>query len=445
MLLSSCSSSEEENKIDLSSEVGSVHLKIIRNSSPATKAPLGVGASNPVTGAGTTAELSIGNGGHLFFVNSGGVVTKYVEIRTTTTGGANADSWVEWNDIDNEVYTGIIGTPTAVDGVIKNVPSSSTKVYVFLNLPASGTGSLTTADAANLVGFPISDLNAKVVNANNLGSATFGVQSVPVSGSGDLTATPGTSLNQSIAYEMETSFDLKAIAARIELLGFRTKASVLHPTQTIQSFMLTGIYINNYYSSLSLTGTYGALKNAGSDTLHYTPLPITTFFYDAAQNADAAYLYTVDNASVTTNFGRQTTISAGVTEVTPPLPAGQAWGYNIFPNDLTTSVQVKANLPHLILRLSHVVIHDASTNTDYARNGSQFVTVKGYTSAATIGAQAAGSLAYLERGYIYQLGASGSFAISPDDLTSVPETEEISALVTATLIDWQKVEVTPEF
>jgi hypothetical protein len=439
VLFSSCSTQEDENKIDLSSEVSSVRIKIVRNSSPATRQGV-----EPGSQVGDGTHLEIGGGGHLFFVNSSGVITKYVQILSSNSGAGNGESTVEFNDIDALNYS-----LTDNEGVIENVPSSSTKVYIFLNLPNT-----LTITGSTLVGFPITNLDAHLISAVDLADPTggFGVAKVPVSGWGNLVAsTPGAQTpTHSIPYDFEAEFDLKAIAARIEITGFTTVPASSNPNLTIQSFDLTGIYITNYYPTVTLAGgAYATKKDAGSDTLHYTPNignANLAFFYTSANYGE--YLHTIDNASVTTGFG---TFVSGPPAASVSAGSTNVWGYNIFPNDTLAvsaadlaALRVRDNLPHIVLRLSNVVIHDAGDGQTYERSGSQFVTVKGYTSATAIGDQSAGSLAYLERGYIYQLSATAGFEISPDDLSSEPETTEVNALVTATLIDWRKVTVEPE-
>jgi hypothetical protein len=109
----------------------------------------------------------------------------------------------------------------------------------------------------------------------------------------------------------------------------------------------------------------------------------------------------------------------------------------VFPNDALSGLDGKANLPHIVIRLTDIQIN----GTLLTGNPDKYITVKGYHDGTS-------SLTCLERGYIYELGTGvdgNDFVITPDDLDDNPETFDIQVFVRATLIPWAKVPVTPEY
>ncbi|MDR1880061.1 MAG: hypothetical protein LBQ78_03940 [Tannerellaceae bacterium] len=410
VLLASCSSQEEENLVP-SSEGNSVRIKITRSESPETRA--GAAVSTPV---GTTKALEIKKGGHLFFVNASGNITKYVRVLGSSEGAGDNETTVQFTDIDNQE-----------GGVIKNVPSASVKVHIFLNLPAAVSNQLIGKSSG-----PFSVIESNVVTAVDLtgGGIALGVDSVAVSGSGNLTATTGNL--GGVDYALEAAFNLTAIASRIEIVQITTAPA--SNGYFIKSFDLTGIFINNYYPSVTLGGTLGVLQNAGASLTAYDETH-GQFFYrtQTAVTTLGTYLFTT-GATQNGSFGTYVSYNAPTTYPYVSAGLGNVWGYNIFPN-ATASADL---VPHIIIRLSNVVVSDGTT--DYPYDDDQFVTVKGFLSGGS-------PVTQLQRGVVYQLGGSTSakFEITFDNLSPQPETKPVNALVTATLVNWTTVNVTPAY
>jgi hypothetical protein len=400
VLLASCSSEEDHNKLDSSFEGGSVRIKITRSESPATKG--GIDPSASISDG--DLELNIGDGsGHLFFVDGNNDITKYVEILASGGDGNNDVGW----------------TSIYADGqVIHDVPSASANVYIFLNLP--GTLTIPT------VGSSISGLEPLITaeqlyDDGAISEKSGGVASVPISGSGELLPVTGKD------YDKEASFGLTAIASRIEIKEITTVAG--GGNSYIESFDLTGIYINNYYPAAPLGdgGEYPEIKNAGTNPDNYDE--VGTAFFNTSNLG--SYLFSTDFSNGLGESDDDPTFHVNAGD-------GVVWGYNVFPND-ATGINGKINLPHIILRLDHVKVYSLNTEAYTVDDETRFITVKGYIEEGE-------SLQNLKRGYIYQLGTSveNAFVITPEDLQPEPETYTIDVNVKATLIPWVKVEVTPE-
>ncbi|MDR1918267.1 MAG: hypothetical protein LBQ65_01315 [Tannerellaceae bacterium] len=406
-----CSSTEDVTDPVLSASAKTVRISIIQGDA-STKALSGAAASNLVN---DNEGLTISTGGHLFFVNEVGSITKYVKILVTGQNSLN---------LGTEVGIDALKTGGAI---IEDVSSSSKRVYIYLNLPTSVTG-ISTA----LVNGPFSVVSDKLITASEL--AGVGVEKVPVSGSGPLTTVDNPD------YGLETTVTLKAVAARIEI----PKVSVIpSPVSgyTIASFKLAGIFINNFFHQSTLGGLAPAdLINttdlAGtSDAIRKLYYPTDASFYFTAAN-HAEKLYTADSDA-----------GLGGSTLVKEAGAGKAWAYNVFPNeqaaDATTylpldAVNTKAYLPHIVFHFSEVTLESAAGAQSTLTN--QFVTVNGFNDGS--------SLDYLQRGYIYRFDtvAEAGLEISPDDLAPEPEQKTINAKVTAVLTPWALVtDITPEF
>jgi hypothetical protein len=389
VMLASCTSQEEDNNLE-ATDVGAVRIAITQDEDPETRG--GAGISDKVG----TKTLNIAKGGHLFFVNASGNITKYVQI--LPTGG------------DNNTTVGLTTLTEATGATITNVPSPSKKVHIFLNLPASINTGL------GAVGAPFSAIQSKIVTAVHLGDpAKFGVDSIPVSGTGDLTG----------AGTLTATVNLTAMASRIEIVKISTKAN--SAGVTIKSFNLLGIFINNYYPTATLGGTLGTIQNAGSTTANYDATNTVFFWRDATVGiTQGKYLYTTHanaGTAIVTSSGSPANVVAGSEKV---------WGYNVFPNTVDNAV------PHIILTLTNVVYNYNGQDTNIP--GTQYVTVKGFKNTSNV------AITKLARGVVYQLGGtSAAFEISPDDITDEPETTSISAVVKASVIPWSTQAVTPSY
>jgi hypothetical protein len=406
-MLASCTSQEEDNNLE-ATDVGAVQIKITQDV-PETRT--GAVASVPIA---NNATLEISKGGHLYFVSTSGNITKYVQI-LPNTGTGDGKTKVKLSELEAGITIG-------------EVPSSSKTVHIFLNLP-DRINNLPKATSV-----PFKSVTDSLVRVSELANPTgnaFDVKNVPVSGSGTLAA-DGDNLQALVS--------VSPIASRIEIGTIKTAAGTGNNAQvTIKSFELRGIFINNYYSQLKLDNAYvdADKRNAGSVVENYTEDNAGFWWRSTVISPNpnyGQYLFTGNGG--TTKFGVYAPNETTPTSV--KAHATNTWGYNIFPGTATYE-------PHIVIRLAKVVLNDKTAaipaaGTDYTLTADQYVTVKGFKTAA--GATING----LQRGYVYKLGTTtAEFTITPDNLTEEPETNPISARVTISLVTWTAQEVKPEY
>jgi hypothetical protein len=408
VMLASCTSQEEDNNLE-ATDVGTVQIKITQD---VIETRTGAVASVPIA---NNATLEIDKGGHIYFVSASGNITKYVQILPSTGGTGDKAATVGLSELQ------------AGGGVtITGVPSSSKTVHIFMNLPDR----INNLPKATSVPFKsVTDSLVQVVELANSTSNLFDVKNVPVSGSGNLTA-DGDNLQATVS--------VSPIASRIEIGTIKTAVGTGNNAKvTIKSFELRGIFINNYYSQLKLDNVYvdADKRNAGSVVANYTEGNAGFWWRTGNINPQnyGQYLFTGNGG--TTKFG---VYDPTTNPTSVKAHATNTWGYNIFPGTATYE-------PHIVIRLANVVLNDKTAptptaGTDYPLTADQYVTVKGFKTAA--GATITG----LQRGYVYKLGTTtADFTITPDNLTEEPETNPISAKVTISLVKWIAQEVKPEY
>ena len=109
------------------------------------------------------------------------------------------------------------------------------------------------------------------------------------------------------------------------------------------------------------------------------------------------------------------------------LGSDQVWGYNLLAND---------KIPHIVIHITDVEVKDGY-EADFS--GNQYVTITGYKEGATV-------LERLAQGTIYKVSNDidgGDLIIDEGDLTPTPEMKSISVTVTASVMKWKAVTVTP--
>lgn len=229
----------------------------------------------------------------------------------------------------------------------------------------------------------LESINALLANVGSQADATEGVDRVTLYGGDAITGT---------APDYAATFDIKPIAARIEI-----KDVVVKSGSTITSFNVEGIFINNYYEAGRLDG-----KLSG------TPV-------NKGQGGDAIYKEGV--APYVAGFPLFDFNTSGLTK-----EADKVWAYNVLaPSDNTTEHT------HVIIRLSNIAPAGAF-------KGTQFVTIKAFNDGTN-------TLTHLTAGKVYELG---SIEISQEHLSPEAETEAVNVTVTANVVDWVPVPVTPE-
>lgn len=109
------------------------------------------------------------------------------------------------------------------------------------------------------------------------------------------------------------------------------------------------------------------------------------------------------------------------------LGSDQVWGYNLLAND---------KIPHIVIHITDVTVKPGY-EADFS--GDQFVTITGYKEGSKV-------LEKLAQGTIYKVSNDidgGDLIIDEGDLTPNPEMKSISVTVTAKVMEWKAVDVTP--
>lgn len=176
------------------------------------------------------------------------------------------------------------------------------------------------------------------------------------------------------------------------------------------TFELSGIFINNYYTTAQVDGTIptdGVLKNNEDIITNY---------------ADAYHATALRDWSIT-SLGTKTGNAASGVSIKPL----DVWGYNIFAAKNVTAED--KNLPHIVLRLKEVKDATGDDITDGAGNVvDKFITVKGFNDGTN-------PITEFKIGYVYTIT---KIAFSKADLTDNPEITDrtINATVMVSVRPW---------
>jgi hypothetical protein len=431
MLLPGCTSTEEIEVDPAVSASGPQTVRIgITRAGATTRS--GVTAGDPTVAGAESAKLNLETGGFIFFVDAAGKITKKVEVLGTT--GSPDES-----DLNTKVLISEISSSGGA--VIQSVPASSTRVYIYMNLPASVATTLggvqEQATFATAVG-------EQLIYADWLKDDDFGVTNVPVSGRGTLEK----ELYYSELYTLKATVELRAVASRIEIgsIGVRLPANAV-----VNDFKLEAIFINNFYSQAYLDGAYPEdIINHGVAIDPYRE-DYEFFYYKETSGHHAQWLFSSGGLSGTGSEARTPIPMGGDDVIKYPGTGsdGKVWAYNVFPNDLD-GVNTSGNLPHVILhviKLDYTLPGENGTlgedqdNDDVEVTGqhdNKWLTVNGYTDGSGY------TVSYFERGLAYTIGANG-IEFAPEDLADLPEGKTVSALITAQVIDWQTQTINPVY
>lgn len=340
------------------------------------------------------------NDGYIFFTLAGGEIVKVTQI-TNDAAAVDADG----NSVGIQKLTSNAGKGGAQ---IPGVPALAKYVYIAGNLPSGVT--------VPGVGSNISSVKDLAVSLKSQFSDDFGMSKVTL-WSGDPRVTTGGDKLGEISNENDGTDDylyafveVSAVSSRIEI------SSVLYDngddTDVVTKFQVDGIYVNNYYESMTLGGAAGDLTNNGSDNAETIYTENSTAYTDLSE-----YLYDADE---TNGVG---TFTATPAKVAPA--AGKVWGYTVVAPAKATEV------PHVIIRLSDV--ESTLDGANPAFDGIQWLTVKNFIDLDTNEA-----LAKLEPGVIYTISA---VKFDESHLTEAPEMLDVEVYVEASLIPWTTKEV----
>ncbi|MBF0647873.1 hypothetical protein IR083_03450 [Dysgonomonas sp. GY75] len=292
-----------------------------------------------------------------------------------------------------------VGTMTTAEvGSAKtftNVPGATTDVIIVAN-----AATVATDDAINTISQynPLSKLNELMfVQANQTDPDT----AVNLFGSAAITGTSGAYTANVILTPAISRYEIAQVSAN-------PAANIV-----LDSFDLTGIYINNTYTKL------------GTDYVT-TPAPFGDILNYDATNA----IWT--NNSYPARFSDEFTTFSGATSYAPT----DLWSYYLMPvkasagEGTTIGGVPQSVIPHIVLKIEN------ATAIGHIIPSLAYVTIKDLKVGAT-------SLTELAPGKVYSIA---NIAIGGENLSAKPETnasEEIS--VTATVTVWTEETVTPEF
>jgi len=287
-----------------------------------------------------------------------------------------------------------------------NLDPSVASVYVVANVPKTGVTmptapTTTTLDAVNLTVMNIADqqtANAASVVLANTGKkveSTFTKTGNASNGNAQFTAT----------------VVLTPIVSRIQI----AKVSV-DTDGTISSFTLEGIYIDNFYTTMSIGGAFSTdISNAGNIAL-----------------LESSILKDVNAEGMVQNPG-----NVSPTQVSPL----QVYGYQLFPTKAPEApADQLSNVPYIILKLTHVKKSSTATR-DISDSETYYVAVKAYKTDVTP-PTASTTITEFLAGKIYTIA---NIPVSEKNLVTDPTKSLINVTVNVTIEDWDKVAIKPDF
>lgn len=288
-----------------------------------------------------------------------------------------------------------------------NLDESVVSVYVVANVPSGtlpATAPGTTLDAINATVQNISDQQANnaasVVLANTGKTFKTGF-------------TPGDDASNGNK-QFTVAVELTPIVSRIQI----KKVSV---DETITSFKLEGIYIDNFYPQMTIGGAFTGITD--NDIVKATDK--TTF---AASNAlySTTNLYDEDKTDglVQDPFG-----------ATKP----QVYGYQIFPTKGTKATDL-SKVPYIILKLTNVKKSDTATR-DISETETYYIAVKAYKTTVTPPAISEAITEFLP-GQIYTIA---NIPVSEKNIVTDPTKSLINVTVGVTVKAWGSIELNPDF
>ncbi|MFR9649416.1 MAG: hypothetical protein SNJ33_04655 [Rikenellaceae bacterium] len=240
------------------------------------------------------------------------------------------------------------------------------------------------------------------------------------------------------------SVEITPLAARIEIgsITYSSQSDDSTVNTDFTSFNLAGIYINNIYPYVKISGepySQGTLIDvreqddwddedewskyfvSNAQFPYYSSGSITSPS-DWSDNALVDY----DSSSLTgTTFYPSTTTTTSTTQEDSTL----SWAYQVVPNTATDDGATE--LPHIILKLSNISYVDSSTSST-----TRYVTVANYKSAS------GSSITSFKGGNIYRIT---SLEFSNAQATDKPYVENISVTATVTVTPWVVSEITPDW
>ncbi len=373
--------------------------------------------------AGEVTEFSEGG---LFFTDNAGNILNYTRI---TSDGSTGTFTI------TQLQKGVI---------IENVSTSATKLQIVGGYDFGSNDYATMAQVAAIV----TDLEEQADRSN------YGIGNATLFGSGDLKDFTG-QLPAYIAYvaaggtetaDKEVAVELKALMARFEITQLRSDNSDPAVTHNVDEFTLAGIYIDNIYYQLGITGELNS-----ASTLYYFGQNQDPDNFDNKSTGGEYFDYNgvnpYDKTDDTTwnwehllfnnqNMGSSTPSANGDTFAPDDVSGvAQVWSYNFFPVANTTS-------PHIVFHLTGVKVEDkTSIGTITYFNG----TGEAYLVATKFRNKVGNGLVNFEGGWIYRLE---DVVFNYNDLGEEPgpdPDDEFSVWVEVSIMPWKDKSIVIEW
>lgn len=276
-----------------------------------------------------------------------------------------------------------------------NLDESVVSVYVVGNVPSGtlpATAPGTTLDA----------INGKVQNISD--QQTDNAASVVLANTGKKVKTSFTSVAAATNGNLQftVAVELTPIVSRIQI----KKVSV---DETITSFKLEGIYIDNFYPQMTIGGAFSGIDIVTAD--------------------DKADFDATKEPYKTTNLYDEST--SGLVQNPFGATTPQVYGYQIFP---TTST-AHENVPYIILKISNIVTSSAATRNIPA--GTYYVAVKAYKNTGL-----STSVTAFSPGFIYTID---DIPVSENNIVTDPTNSLINVTVNVTVKAWGSIVLDPDF
>lgn len=382
----SCSKDGNNGGTDIDGRPMSVSLTLTQKPAPRSVA-------DPIT----DKEAVTFGSGYVIFTNSLGIINKITEIvpgsYTSGDDAAKATGSKVWLE-DMKVPGG---------GEIKNVPAAATMVYIVGNLPA---GKYTPVVSEN-----ISVVKNLLISISSQSNSAGSVADVTLYGDGATLTTDGDVKRATVTVD--------AIASRIEIGKISYNGAGL-----VEAYQIDGIFINNYYPSMSLASVVSAAiinntpaDNAAADAIY----KFGSTDYPAAESGK---LYDYDADGLGYDAG-----SSLIWSTADPSDK-KVWAYNVLAPKTFEGIAIAA--PHIVIRLSNLVTAD-DNGDNKVYPGTQYLTVKEFRKVKTTEV-----IEKFEPGYIYFIK---DLTFDESNLTDFPEMGTVTAYVEAKLMSWTRQEV----
>jgi hypothetical protein len=302
-------------------------------------------ATRMTTAPGTTGQLKL-NDGHIFIINGAGSVVQHVVLDVPAASSTTGQT---------------ITTPV----------SSGSRVYILGNIPSTVTpSSLNTW----------SQIQTTVVNMQTAGQTDYTTAMLANQDSSSPMA-----IQSSGTGTASVTVPLAPLYSRMELAQVSGGPNIV-------SFTVTGVFVDRYYSSFTLTGA-----SSGSVWNQTTKTDFTGNIGDTGSWA-----------------------STGAQGSAVAVPAsGQSWTYHMASDDL----------PRFIVRVENVVYMAGTTQTTIAE--PRYITVSGYSGTAPT---------KFERGKIYQIA---NLQFTENNLGTTPNPTNVTLNVKTQVVDWVPTPLTP--